>query len=73
MKKFVYLFGVLLLITVPQYNFAGDNSEDNDIYNYEFHGRDHDTKDHKEFYHSPIKIRADFRCKLLKKYKCIMM
>ena len=42
MKKFVYLFGVLLLITVPQYNFAGDNSEDNDIYNFEFQGRGHE-------------------------------
>ncbi len=55
MKKFVYLFGALLLFFSTQNNLAGDDSEDNDFYNFDFFGRGHDKIDHKRLNFGPIR------------------
>ncbi len=62
MKKFVYLFGALLIFLVPQDIFAGDKTDDSGgIYSDEFIGADHGwkNKDHEKLNFGPIKVGFD--------------
>jgi hypothetical protein len=59
MKKFVYLFGALLIFSASQNVFAGDN--DGTI-TYDFSGGDHNdkNKDHKRINYGPFNVGVDF-------------